>query len=175
MALHSNKISSYFVKLKPLTNKHLTKTYLNWLKDPIVTKHTDLIFQKHSLQSIRNYLRNINKDPNNYLYGIFYKDKHIGNVKIGPILKAHKTAYISYLIGEKKLWNKGIGKIIIKLTKNICKKKHKLIKLNAGVSELHKPSQLVLLKNGFKLEGNFKKQIIFNNKRYSLLKYGCTL
>ena len=108
-------------------------------------------------------------------YGVFYKNTHIGNVKVGPILQAHKTAYISYLIGEKEFWNKGLGRIVIKKIKNICKKKNKLIKLNAGVSELHEPSQIVLLKNGFKLEGNFKKQIVYKNKRYSLLKYGCLL
>tara|TARA_B100000965_G_C19579432_1_gene752841 strand:+ start:82 stop:609 length:528 start_codon:yes stop_codon:yes gene_type:complete len=175
MALHYRNINPNLIKLKLLKIKYLTKNYLNWLNDSEVTKHTDLIFQKHSFKSIKKYINNMNKDNNNFLYGIFYKNSHIGNVKIGPILKVHKSAYISYLIGEKKLWNKGIGKIIIKLTKNICKKKHKLIKLNAGVSELHKPSQLVLLKNGFKLEGNFKKQIVFKNKRYSLLKYGCIL
>ncbi len=175
MALHSKKIKPKFIKLKILKSKNISKKYLLWLNDKEVTKHTDLIFEKHTYNSIKKYVSQMYKDKNNYLYGIFYQNKHIGNMKVGPILKPHKTAYISYLIGDKNMWNKGIGTIIIKLIKKICKKKHKLIKINAGVSELHKPSQLVLLKNGFKFEGDFKKQIVFKNKRYSLLKYGCIL
>lgn len=175
MASHYKKIYPNLIKLKILNIKDLSENYINWLNDYKVTKHTDLIFQKHTLKSIKNYVMDMKKDANNFLYGVFYKNTHIGNVKVGPILQAHKTAYISYLIGEKEFWNKGLGRIVIKKIKNICKKKHKLIKLNAGVSELHEPSQIVLLKNGFKLEGNFKKQIVYKNKRYSLLKYGCLL
>ena len=79
------------------------------------------------------------------------------------------------LIGEKRFWNCGIGTLVIKKIKQICKKNHQLIKLNAGVSILNKPSQLILKKNKFKLEGNFRKQIIYKNKRFNLLKYGCVL
>jgi len=175
MDSHYKKIYPNLIKLKILDIKDLSENYINWLNDYKVTKHTDLIFQRHSLGSIKNYVSNMKKDKNNFLYGIFFKNIHIGNVKVGPILKAHQTAYISYLIGEKEFWNKGLGRIVIKKIKNICKKKHKLIKLNAGVSELHEPSQKVLLKNGFKLEGNFKKQIVYKKRRYSLLKYGCIL
>ena len=103
MALHSKKIKPKLIKLKILKSKNMSKNYLLWLNDKEVTKHTDLIFEKHSYKSIKKYVNQMYKDKNNYLYGIFCQNNHIGNVKVGPVLKAHKTAYISYLIGEKNV------------------------------------------------------------------------
>ena len=61
------------------------------------------------------------------MYGIFYVSKskkklHIGNIKIGPILKLHKTTQIGYIIGDKRFWNKNVGTIVIKKLKKSVKK-----------------------------------------------------
>ena len=37
---------------------------------------------------------------------------------------------------------------------------------------MNKGSIKVLLKNGFKQEGNLKKEVIFKNKRYNLYFFG---
>ena len=175
MVLPYKKYNFNLITWKLLTKKDISLRYVSWLNTYEVVKHTDLISKKHTLSSVKKYVSEIEKSKENYLYGIFYHTKHIGNVKVGPILSLHKTAYISYIIGDKNFWNCGLGTHVIKRIKKICKSLHKLKKLNAGVSELHKPSQLVLTKNQFKFEGNFKKQIVFKKKRYDLLKYGCLL
>ena len=84
MVSHYKKIYPNLIKLKILDIKDLSENYINWLNDYKVTKHTDLIFQKHSLKSIKNYVSYMKKDKNNFLYGIFFKNIHVGNVKVGP-------------------------------------------------------------------------------------------
>jgi ribosomal-protein-alanine N-acetyltransferase len=172
------KIKDIYLRL---INSHDVKNYyVKWLNDREVTKHTDQIKYKHTIKSTKKYVNKILSSKNSFLYGIFFADKskkkiHIGNIKIGPVLKLHQSAYISYLIGDKRFWNKNVGTLVIKKIKKICKSKHKLKKICAGVSELNKASAKILLKNGFKLEGVFRKHIVFNNKRYNLLQYGISI
>ena len=54
----------------------------------------------------------------------FFKKKkiYIGNIKLGQILPFHKAKFISYFIGEKKLWEKGYGKTAIVEILKIAKK-----------------------------------------------------
>ena len=174
------KFSSKEINLRKIKIKDVNKLYVSWLNDKDVAKHTDLILNKHSLKSTREYVKLILNSKTNFLYGIFYitkskKNIHIGNIKIGPILRLHRTAQIGYIIGDKKFWNKNVGTIVIKKIKEICKKKHNIKKIYAGVSELNKGSQKILLKNGFSLEGVFKTHIIFKKKRYKLFQYGISV
>ena len=86
----------------------------------------------------------------------------------------HKTAEISYIIGNKKFWNKGIATIVIKKICDYIFKKLKLKKIIAGTYSVAKSSQKILIKNNFRLEGVLKKQIFFKNKRIDLHFYGRT-
>ena len=174
------KLNKKEINLRLININDVNKRYVSWLNDNDVTKHTDLLLSKHTLESTRKFVKTITKSKNIFMYGIFYVSKskkklHIGNIKIGPILKLHKTTQIGYIIGDKRFWNKNVGTIVIKKIKAICKKKYNIKKINAGVSELNKGSQKILLKNGFKLEGIFKKHIIFKKKRYNLLQYGISV
>ena len=89
----------------------------------------------------------------------------MGNIKLGPINKYHKTAFISYFVGERKLQNSGIGTKAIKLICKIAKKK-KIKKLKAACYTINKPSIIVLRKNGFKIDAVFKRELLIKNKRY---------
>ena len=51
-------------------------------------------------------------------------------------------------------------------------KKMGLKKIKAGAYEMNKGSAKVLKKNGFKVEGKLKSEIVFKKKRYSYILYG---
>lgn len=57
---------------------------------------------------------------------------HIGNIKIGPINPHHNYADISYFIGEKSLWGKGIATEAIQLILKYAFEELKLHKVTAG-------------------------------------------
>ena len=88
--------------------KDITTKYQNWMNDPKINEYTEQDHKKHSLNDIRKFVRDKNKSKKDFLYGIFIKKDnsniHIGNMKLGPIDSTHKSARISYFIGEKKLW-----------------------------------------------------------------------
>ena len=86
------------IKLKILSvNKDIRKNYINWMNDPKIHKYTEQKYEKHTKSKIKKFVMKANKSKNNILYGIFAKNIHIGNIKLGNINKIHKTADISYL------------------------------------------------------------------------------
>ena len=103
------------------------------------------------------------------------KNKHVGNIKLGPINFENKTADISYFIGEKNYWDQGITTKAIEMIINLAKKKFKLKKLQAGHWEKNIASRKVLLKNRFKLEGVLKSQIQTKKGRINRYLYGLVI
>ena len=158
--------------LKKLKLSDVNQKYVLWLKDPKITQYTDQYDQNHSISSVKKYLSNSLKRKD-IIYGIFLKKnkEHIGNIKIGNIKSKHQNAEISYFIGEKKYWNKGIGSLSIKKVSQEAKK-IKIKKLFAGCLDINVASQAILKKNGFKLEGIFKKSLIYKKKRRDHFIFG---
>ena len=160
-------------KLDP--KKDITVKYQKWMNDPEVQKYTEQKYKKNSLKNIKKFVIEKNKSKKEFLFGIFLKGKkkinHIGNIKLGPINFFHKSAEISYFVGEKNLWGKGYTTKAIKKIINLARRK-KIKKLKAGFYEMNQGSKKVLEKNGFKIEGIFKSEIKYNNKRYSSYWFG---
>jgi len=155
--------------------KDISKKYLNWMNNLEIHKYTEQKNTKHSLANIRKFVVEKNKSKNEFLYGIFLKKNnlniHIGNIKLGPISIMHKHANISYFIGEMELWNKGYTTLAIEEIIKIAKRKG-VKKLKAGLFEMNIGSKKVLIKNGFKIEGKFKSEIIYKRKRFDSYWFG---
>ena len=91
------------INLKQLKEKDVTKKYVEWFKNSEIVKYSNNQYKSFSIKSQKEYIKNVNKNVNADLYGIFIKDKHIGNVLISDFLSMHKRAEISYILGEKEL------------------------------------------------------------------------
>ena len=140
--------------------KDISKKYQNWMNDFEVFKFTRQKNKNHSLDDIKKFVKEKNRSKNEFLYGIFLNKnnskKHIGNIKLGPINLRLKSSDISYFVGEKKLWGHGYSTLAIAELIKIAKKK-KLEKLRALSHKINNGSKIVLIKNGFKKKGIFKK------------------
>ncbi len=156
-------------------NKDISKNYQNWMNSLEIQQYTEQKNTKHSITDIKNFVSEKNKSKNEFLYGIFLRKNklnlHIGNIKLGPISLVHKSANISYFIGEKRLWNKGYTTLAIKEIIKIAKRKG-VKKLKAGLYEMNLGSKQVLIKNGFKIEGIFKSEIIYKRNRFDSYWFG---
>ena len=169
------KKSEKIILKKLNLNKDISKKYQNWMNSLEIQRYTEQKNTKHSIADIKKFVKEKNKSKNEFLYGIFLKKNnlktHIGNIKLGPISIIHKNANISYFIGEKRFWNKGYTTLAIKEIIKIAKKKG-VKKLKAGLYEMNLGSKKVLLKNGFKIEGIFKSEIIYKKKRFDSYWFG---
>ena len=81
------------------------------------------------------------------------------------------SANLSYLIGARKWWGKGIASLAIATITEIGFQQIGLMKICAGVYENNIASSKVLLKNGYSLEGRRVGQYVYKNKRIDALLY----
>ena len=163
------------VKLKILREHHISKEYISWLNDYDVVKFTNQKFKKHNYNNVRKFVYLMLESKENFLFGIFYNNIHVGNIKIGPIDFNNKNTQISYFIGEKSYWGKGIAFEAIRKVLYICKKKYKLKKVMAYVVKENIGSIKVLKKNNFKIEGCLKKYFVFEKKRLDEIVFSIDL
>ena len=99
-------------------------------------------------------------------------DRHIGNIKIGSINTHHSHADISYFIGDKNLWHKGIATECINLISEFGFSDLCLHRIEAGTYSVAVGSWKALEKNSFKREGIFRKQIMIDGNYIDAYRYG---
>jgi [ribosomal protein S5]-alanine N-acetyltransferase len=145
--------------LRPLDPAELGPYYVNWMNDPEVVQYLESRWCAHTLDSIRNYVRQMNESSSDFLYGIFLTKtgRHIGNIKIGEINRIHKFANIGLLIGEKSCRGRGFGTQAIILATEIAFRELHLNCLTAGIYSNNQSSYRAFLKAGWKDVGRYKK------------------
>ena len=109
------------IRLKLIKRCAVSDDWIKWLNDKDVTKYSENRLKKHSKVSQRKFLKKKLKDKNSMLFKIFFKNEHIGVVELSNINYYHKHCELMYMIGKKKYWNQGIGKIVIKLIDSFYK------------------------------------------------------
>jgi ribosomal-protein-alanine N-acetyltransferase len=163
------------LELKTLDATNMSPHYLSWLQDTEVTQYLEI---RHapplSNEALLASVDKVNADPHSLLLGIFLKDadKHIGNIKIGPINAAHKRADIGFLIGEKNCWGQGFGSEAIVALAEYAGTGLGLEKLTAGCYEQNIGSAKVLTKAGFVNDARLPRHAIFGGKRVDVFLFG---
>lgn len=149
------------VFLFPITLTDCTENYLAWLIDPDVNRYLETRWSPQDMESIRCFVSNMIEDPSNYLFAIreLKTEKHIGNIKLGPINPNHAYADVSYFIGEKTAWGQGFATDAIQLVTRFAFDQLHLHRIQAGLYASNIGSGRALEKAGYRLEAVFKKQL----------------
>lgn len=155
------------ILLKVLRLNDVSESYVEWLNDYEVTKFTEQKYFRHTLESTKTFVSQKYNSEGDLLFGIFLDGTHIGNIKLGPIKFEHMSAEVSYFIGEKKFWGKGIASKCVETVVHFAVTKLGLRKINAGYYENNIGSAKVFEKCGFVVEGNRISDVIFEDKRIS--------
>lgn len=134
---------------KPLSLKHLSQDYVDWLNDPEVYQYMETR-GNYTLEKLREFLKKVEK--NDILFwGIHLKNSllHIGNIKIDPVNTSHGTAEYGIMMGRKSEWGKGYAKEASLTIIDYCFKKIKLCKITLGVISNNKSAINLYKKIGF--------------------------
>lgn len=150
------------------------ENYCRWLNDPEVTQFSENRFKKWTIKEIRDYIKKINNNPDYCFVAIVLKkgDKHIGNIKLGPVNRYHKYAEIATMIGDKTYWNKGYGSEAKRVLIDYVFKKVGLHKITSGMYINHIGAIKSNEKLGFSREGIRKKQVLYQGKYTDVVLYG---
>lgn len=167
-------LSGKNIFLRQIEMDDCSVSYVNWLNDSEVTQYLETKWVEQTMETIQNFVESQRENNHSVLFAIISKESnlHIGNIKIGPVNEHHKHADISYFIGNKAYWNKGIATETIRL---ICKfgfEELGLNKVEAGAYETAVASWKALEKNGFKREGVLREQAYLNDRYIAVFRYG---
>lgn len=158
----NKRIDGELIYLRPLQKTDVTKQYVKWLNSKKINQFLESRFKKHNKKSIENYIKKMNKNPDILFLAIIRKDdnRHIGNIKLGPIDWNHKFGEIGIMIGDENSLGKGYGTDAIKLISDFGFDHLKLHKIGAGIYENNVGSIKAFLKAGFFIDGIRYKQYI---------------
>lgn len=162
------------VSLFVLEPRHVTDDYVSWLNTPEIIQYLESRFVHHTVESVKIFVAATLASPDNLFLGIksHLLDRHVGNIKLGPIDRHHGTGEIGILIGDKDAWGKGVATSSISMISEIAKNQLNLRKLTAGCYASNMGSQRAFQKTGFLVEGMRSAQFMLDGKPEDMVLMG---
>ncbi len=164
--------TSHFIEgkrmyLREVRLSDVNDDYYRWMNDPEITRHLESRFYPNSMEGLREYVAGKLSDHESAFLAIVLKagDRHIGNIKLGPINWIHRFADVGVLIGAREEWGKGYATEAIGLAMKYASNVLNLHRLTAGCYADAVGSAKAFLKAGFAQEG-VRKSHFFSNGRY---------
>lgn len=153
--------------LREVRPTDVTNRYYAWMNDPDVTRYLESRFFPNSRAMLQNYVNAKAGDQDNVFLAIVLNqgNRHIGNIKLGPINWIHRFADVGLLIGEKDCWGHGYATEAISLVMEYGRKGLNLHGLTAGCYAPNVGSLRAFLKAGFVQEG-LRKNRYFCDGQY---------
>jgi len=162
------------INLRKVKESDAGGNYYRWMNDSEVTRFLENGVQRYSIESLREYIKEKNKNSSNLFLAIIIKDgkQHIGNIKLGPINWVHRYGDIGIIIGEKDQWSKGYATEAVSLVVKYAFDKLNLHKITAGCTKLNSGSMKAFQKNGFEIEGVREKHFFWQGKYINGILFG---
>ena len=137
------------LSVRPFIASDVGSAYLGWLNDPEVTRFSNQRFKRHDAISALTYLTTFDGSDNRFLLVCDTESaRPIGTLTVYAS-RPHGTADIGIMIGERKVWGKGIGAEAFCLVLSALKASGSApISLRRSrTSDLTKPARMALFKS----------------------------
>lgn len=166
IAKNNLRIEGERIYLRSLAVEDATEEYVSWLRDEEVNQFLEVHFSKHTLESVRETIKKVSQESNYLFLAIVRKDnnKHIGNIKLGPIDLHHKVSDQGIMIGDRNSWGRGYATEAFKLVADYAFQVLKLHKMTSGVYESNIGCIKSIIGAGYHEEGRRKYQLFHNGK-----------
>jgi RimJ/RimL family protein N-acetyltransferase len=150
------------VSLRPISLDDCTERYVAWLRDPGVNQYLETRWVEQTLDSISAFVSAVGRDPWSHLMAITdaETERHIGNIKIGPIRAHHNSADLSYFIGDRDFWGRGYATEAIQLAIRLGFERLGLRRLQAGTYATNVGGARALEKAGFVRDAVLRQQLL---------------
>jgi RimJ/RimL family protein N-acetyltransferase len=100
------------VILRPIEPEHLPN-YVRWLADPDVLAYFGP-YRPMNLAQERDWYEDQNKSANTVNFACEYQGQHIGGGGFCNLSHQHQSAEVGLFIGEKTLWDRGLGRDMLR-------------------------------------------------------------
>lgn len=154
------------IRLFSLTPESVSDAYVGWLADPEINRFLESRFAEQDRAAVEAFVAGVNASPKDVVFGIhdIELDRHVGNIKLGPIDRNHGTGEIGIMIGDRAAWGRGVGTAAIAILVDIAREELGLRKLTAGCYASNVGSQKAFEKVGFAVEGVRPAQCLIDGR-----------
>ena len=162
------------IYLRPLDLSDVTDTYVGWLNDPAVKRFLETRHSDQDFEAVRSFVERVNERPDEHIFAICRAsdDKHVGNIKVGPVKANHSVADISLFIGEADCWGKGYATEAIGAISRFAIRRLGIQKLAATAYADNIGSIGAFLKVGYRQEGLRRKHYMLDGAPADLVELG---
>jgi [ribosomal protein S5]-alanine N-acetyltransferase len=164
------------IYFRQLDLEDIDNGYLDWINDTNVIRYLDSGHFPLSREQLRQYVVSAHQSKDVVFFAVVEtnSDKHIGNVKIGPIDWVNRCAEFGRLIGPNSSRGMGIGQEITKLILEYGFLTLNLNKITAGAVADNISSIKSNEKAGLVVEGVLKEQIFSEGSYKDAVRLGIT-
>lgn len=159
-----------------LEEVHVGSSYVGWLNDPAVNQFLESRFTTQTQESTRDFVKVMRARSDVLLLGIHDDElqRHVGNIKLGPIDRHHGLGEIGLMIGDRAAWGRGLGSAAISSVTEIAHQQLGLRKLTAGCYAANTGSRKAFEKAGFHVEGVRPAHFLVDGQPEDLILLGRT-
>jgi len=159
------------VRLEKLDFKHSTPEYLSWMNDDKVNKYNSHGHKTYMQDDIDKYIYESSRDNHKMVFAILEDGKHIGNCAIQDIHYQNESAEISWMIGDKRYWGKGIGTMCGKSMLAHCFSWYHLHRVWLGTSALNVAMNKIAINLGMTKVGTLRQALYADNIYQDVIQY----
>jgi [ribosomal protein S5]-alanine N-acetyltransferase len=162
--------------LRELREEDVDERYVSWFEQPDALldfySGSGRSFTRHSLLA---ELKDALLGRTVFFYAIVHRasGQVIGNVKLGPINKRHKTSDLATLIGDRAYLRKGLGAEAVALGNAVAFGQHDIRKLFSGMYAANIASIKAYAAAGWTIEGTLKGQYLVDGKAMDRVLMAC--
>lgn len=163
------------VYLRTMTPQDINDNYLAGFANEAVTEFLEVKGSNLTIQKVIDYMNKGQKDNTYFIYAVCLKsnDKHIGNLKIGPIDRKHMIADLVTVIWDHEQWGKGLATEAIKAGNVKAFSEYNIRKLHGGIYEKNISSIKAYTKAGWIVEGRLQNHYILDGKLQDRVMVSC--
>ena len=160
-------LSGEKIYLEPLSTRHFSQQYLSWLNDAAVCRENRHAVFPYTALQLRNYVRQAPRSRDSLLFAIRLKQsgRHVGNAGIINLSWTDRSAEISLLIGDKRVWGRGVGFDVCQVLKGYCFDRLNMHRVWLGATATNTAMNRIAERLDMKKEGRFK-DFIYKEGRY---------
>lgn len=137
------------------------------LNDRRVSRYVAVIPHPYSIAEAKAWLERTLPDyrksvPGRIHFAIVYQGELVGDIGLHKISRGHMVEF-GYWLG-REYWRRGIMTAVLHMAEKYCRSNFGVIRFQAQTFTQNKPSEALLLKNGYQLEGKTRKSAMKDGK-----------
>ena len=157
-----------------LSEKDIEGNYRHWLNDPEIVQFNSHGRFPMTVEMLSAFVKAAIQSNSSLVLAVVDNNtcSHIGNISLQSINWIDRNAEISFLLGEKAFWGKGIMKEAAELVIRHGFKTLNLHRIFCGTSGDNTAMQKLAEKLGMEKEGIRKEAIFKYGKYFDIIEYG---